>query len=432
MCSLSMSLEQIDSSNPLTSLPSLPRAPHPQGDPPRDVTAMLKMDKEAEADAQRRYRASALAAAIAADTAANATKIVTAASASAAASQCGAKWPPQGESKGESKDDGKAHSSFSSSSSPPSSSGPDPRSFRLAPQFESLVRDFVRDNWAPGNLTKAGPLAVLLPPKSDAAMEEADATATARCNHASNVSATMGGVARWVGGLLIRRPPKPCRMNTKIAALDAAGKHSSLLAGLLAYMDARVPKLSEYCIICDATFLFPSGSATITNAPSVCERDLCVWSYRELGVMAACTDMCNAQAEVVDVLVAMTAIAANSHRARTILKPFPPHAHFASTAAESPHVEVNRVARCLPSMQDMVTSADGNELAAMCARNDKMALPLLQWIISSNKSRIVSLPLSARLGSMGTPHQFVLASQSPKEEAAFNKLRKMHGSQFVR
>jgi len=57
--------------------------------------------------------------------------------------------------------------------------------------------------------------------------------------------------------------------------------------------------------------------------------------------------------------------------------------------------------------------------------------PLLQWIISSNRSHIVQLPEGRQIKSMVTKHQYLLLSAPPEKEDLFRKLKKQHGSTFA-
>jgi len=60
-----------------------------------------------------------------------------------------------------------------------------------------------------------------------------------------------------------------------------------------------------------------------------------------------------------------------------------------------------------------------------------LAFPLLQWIISSNRSHIVKIPESKHISSMHTDHQYLLLSAPPEKEEKFRKLREKHGSTFA-
>ena len=59
-----------------------------------------------------------------------------------------------------------------------------------------------------------------------------------------------------------------------------------MVAALAAYLTERLQTLSTFCVICDKGHLFASNAAV----PVVCERDLCVFSYKEMGVMTGVTD----------------------------------------------------------------------------------------------------------------------------------------------
>ncbi|NXF13534.1 PARP6 polymerase, partial [Smithornis capensis] len=70
------------------------------------------------------------------------------------------------------------------------------------------------------------------------------------------------------------------------------------------------------------------------------------------------------------------------------------------------------------------------EIKKQMDKLDPLAHPLLQWIISSNRSHIVKLPLS-RLKFMHTSHQFLLLSSPPAKEARFRTAKKLYGSTFA-
>lgn len=48
--------------------------------------------------------------------------------------------------------------------------------------------------------------------------------------------------------------------------------------------------------------------------PAVCSRELCVWSFQQLGVGSEAASDIATEAEVVDLLVTMAKVAANSTR----------------------------------------------------------------------------------------------------------------------
>jgi hypothetical protein len=72
----------------------------------------------------------------------------------------------------------------------------------------------------------------------------------------------------------------------KQSAVKACSVHGGMIAALAAYLSERLQTLSTFCVICDKGHLFASNAAV----PVVCERDLCVFSYKEMGVMTGVTD----------------------------------------------------------------------------------------------------------------------------------------------
>jgi len=57
--------------------------------------------------------------------------------------------------------------------------------------------------------------------------------------------------------------------------------------------------------------------------------------------------------------------------------------------------------------------------------------PLLQWIITSNRSHIVQLSDTKLIKSMQTKHQYLLLSAPPEKEERFRELKKSHGSTWA-
>jgi len=139
----------------------------------------------------------------------------------------------------------------------------------------------------------------------------------------------------------------------------------------------------------------------------------------------------------VDLLVSMASVAANSSRAQMILEPYPlvfdpenpkvkaldpEHKNFATVIEildKMPSVEMMTQAQDFVSMKDTMDKAH------------RMCFPLLQWIITSNRSHIVQLQTGKYIKSMVTPHQYLLLSAPPEKEEKFNQSKKLHGSIFA-
>jgi len=150
---------------------------------------------------------------------------------------------------------------------------------------------------------------------------------------------------------------------------------------------------------------------------------------------------------VLDLLCSTTALAAEHERARDILEPFPAVADpraggggglGAARLALDPDTRdvdaVRRVLRRFPRFETINAAAlDGGarELRELMDARDALAWPLLQWITSSNRSHIVSVPAALRLRRVGTRHQFVMLSAPPERQARFDALAREHGSKFA-
>uniref|UniRef100_A0A8C7I721 Poly [ADP-ribose] polymerase n=1 Tax=Oncorhynchus kisutch TaxID=8019 RepID=A0A8C7I721_ONCKI len=182
------------------------------------------------------------------------------------------------------------------------------------------------------------------------------------------------------------------------------------------YSEQRIPTLNEYCVVCDEQHVFQNGSML---KPAVCTRELCVFSFYTLGVMSGAAEEVATGAEVVDLLVAMCRAALESPRKSIIFEPYPSvvDPNDPKTLAFNPKV----------------TTVAGSylEIKKQMDKLDPLAHPLLQWIISSNRSHIVKLPLSRQLKFMHTSHQFLLLSSPPAKEARFRTAKKLYGSTFA-
>ncbi|NXJ03950.1 PARP6 polymerase, partial [Odontophorus gujanensis] len=204
------------------------------------------------------------------------------------------------------------------------------------------------------------------------------------------------------------------------------------LVQMMKYAEQRIPTLNEYCVVCDEQHVFQNGSML---KPAVCTRELCVFSFYTLGVMSGAAEEVATGAEVVDLLVAMCRAALESPRKSIIFEPYPSvvDPNDPKTLAFNPKKKnYERLQKALDSVMSIREMTQGSylEIKKQMDKLDPLAHPLLQWIISSNRSHIVKLPLS-RLKFMHTSHQFLLLSSPPAKEARFRTAKKLYGSTFA-
>uniref|UniRef100_A0A8C0NRD3 Poly [ADP-ribose] polymerase n=1 Tax=Canis lupus familiaris TaxID=9615 RepID=A0A8C0NRD3_CANLF len=173
------------------------------------------------------------------------------------------------------------------------------------------------------------------------------------------------------------------------------------LVQIMKYAEQRIPTLNEYCVVCDEQHVFQNGSML----------------------------------KVVDLLVAMCRAALESPRKSIIFEPYPSVVDPTDpkTLAFNPKKKnYERLQKALDSVMSIREMTQGSylEIKKQMDKLDPLAHPLLQWIISSNRSHIVKLPLS-RLKFMHTSHQFLLLSSPPAKEARFRTAKKLYGSTFA-
>ncbi|CAJ1056434.1 protein mono-ADP-ribosyltransferase PARP6-like [Xyrichtys novacula] len=205
------------------------------------------------------------------------------------------------------------------------------------------------------------------------------------------------------------------------------------LAQIMRYAEQRLPTLNEYCVVCDERHVFQNGPML---KPAVCSRELCVFSFYTLGVMSGATEEVATGAEVADLLVAMCRAALQSSRKSIIFEPYPSvvDPQNPKILAFSPKKKsYDRLQKALDSVLLIRRMAQGpySEIKKQMDQIDPLAHPLLQWILASNRSHIVKLPLNRQLKFMQTPHQFLLISSPPSKEARFQTAKKLYGSTFA-
>ncbi|XP_005604339.1 protein mono-ADP-ribosyltransferase PARP8 isoform X2 [Equus przewalskii] len=183
------------------------------------------------------------------------------------------------------------------------------------------------------------------------------------------------------------------------------------LVQTIEFAEQRIPVLNEYCVVCDEPHVFQNGPML---RPTVCERELCVFAFQTLGVMNEAADEIATGAQVVDLLVSMCRSALESPRKVVIFEPYPSV------------VDPND-----PQMLAFNPRAPYLEIKKQMDKQDPLAHPLLQWVISSNRSHIVKLPVNRQLKFMHTPHQFLLLSSPPAKESNFRAAKKLFGSTFA-
>uniref|UniRef100_A0AAZ3RJK6 Poly [ADP-ribose] polymerase n=1 Tax=Oncorhynchus tshawytscha TaxID=74940 RepID=A0AAZ3RJK6_ONCTS len=182
---------------------------------------------------------------------------------------------------------------------------------------------------------------------------------------------------------------------------------------VMKYAEQRIPTLNEYCVVCDERHIFQYASMLKS---AVCSRELCVFSFYTLGVMAGAAEEVSNGAEVVDLLVAMCRAALESSRKSIIFEPYPSvvDPYNPKSLAFSPKKKsYDRLQKALDSIMTIreMTQGPYSSIKKQMDTIDPLAHPLLQWITSSNRSHIVKLPLSLTHTHIYT-HHFIVTRTS--------------------
>ena len=188
------------------------------------------------------------------------------------------------------------------------------------------------------------------------------------------------------------------------------------------YVIERIPALNNYCVICDEPHVFATGNML---KPAVCSRELCAFSFQQMGVAGQCADEIATGAEVVDLLVCFATVAAKNSRADVIFDPYPQVFHpdnpkellFDPNNKDIP--QVNKLLSTFPSVQQMTQAKDFSDMKTQMDHAHPHAFPLLSWIISSNRSHIIKMDPKKHISKMSTKHQYVLLSAPPEREMRF-------------
>jgi len=224
-------------------------------------------------------------------------------------------------------------------------------------------------------------------------------------------------------------PPPPYEPETETAKSGCTEYKTNYLVDLVMYMQSRIPTLNEFCIICDKKHLLGH-----MLKPTVCTRELCCWSFQELGVASGATDFVATSFEIVDMLLMFAQEAIKSGRRNVIFDPYPlifDPADRKKKVFDPDHkdyAQVERILTRIPTMKSLISS--GKKLSEECAKIDPYAHSLLSWVISSNRSFFVKLPPEIHISGLGD-EQFLMLSSPPDKEKVFRALRKQHGSVYA-
>ncbi|XP_064390891.1 protein mono-ADP-ribosyltransferase PARP8-like [Halichondria panicea] len=231
------------------------------------------------------------------------------------------------------------------------------------------------------------------------------------------------------------RSPEGSEESDPMACKKLPGLENGFLVQCLQYGLNRICTLNEFCVICDERHIIETGLIK----PCVCTRELCVFAFQTLGVMADAAEAIATDGDVVDLLIAMANAAATNPRAKIIFDPFPSilNPDNPNELALNPKKQDFRLV--CDVLKEVVNTRE-LMLAGRCQStgvkeeldsHHRLAFPLMQWIIATCRAHIVLLPEDRRIKAIKTKYQFVLISSPPAKEAAFQAAKTKSGSTFA-
>uniref|UniRef100_K1QWH1 Poly [ADP-ribose] polymerase 8 n=1 Tax=Magallana gigas TaxID=29159 RepID=K1QWH1_MAGGI len=128
----------------------------------------------------------------------------------------------------------------------------------------------------------------------------------------------------------------------------------------------------------------PSPNLGFLIQPSVCSRELCVFAFQTLGVMADAAESVATGAEVVDLLIAMTRSACVSPRRDTIFSPYPTvvdptkSTELALNPKSKDYDKVRKILEIIPPVSQLV-QIEPSKIKRQMEEKNVLAYPLLQW-----------------------------------------------------
>lgn len=146
----------------------------------------------------------------------------------------------------------------------------------------------------------------------------------------------------------------------------------------------RLSNLNEHCVVCDKKHLYNLRLLK----PAVCHRDLCAFAYQQLNVMAESAHGLAVDQTIMDLLVSMARVAANSGRAKLIFNPFP-----TVFDPKSPHKNpiLNPKKPNYDLAKQLLNTLTFSKLTSANFDNP-LQESLVHWIINSNRCHLARIP----------------------------------------
>lgn len=192
------------------------------------------------------------------------------------------------------------------------------------------------------------------------------------------------------------------------------------LVNFIKYMYKRIFDLHMHCIICDKLH---EDNLQMIN-PTICMNPLCMYSAQLCKEFLEDFDMGGGiRGGQIKLLRLFFVMAVMSERCDKILSPWP----IVFNANQEILIDKNTT---IPEIRKIVNEFKPDPIICENCKPNCIKCSLETWVITSNRSSILSLQDYQRCEDFKTEHQYLLISNPPEMEEKFQNLKKKHGSKF--
>jgi len=181
--------------------------------------------------------------------------------------------------------------------------------------------------------------------------------------------------------------------------------------------------------------------------PTVCEKNLCIFSHEQYGLGVDIESAIKQEPEIVDLMITMCYSASEAPTSGKF-NPFVPFPHlevklknqdtnqveiynFFTANEQNDNAKVRIVLDKVPPLALLRKWVDDGKLKENCDKSHPLMYSLLRWIVASNRSHLKKLENNEAIDKMNTKYQYLLMSSPPEKEKKFQELKAKHGSIYA-
>ena len=207
----------------------------------------------------------------------------------------------------------------------------------------------------------------------------------------------------------------------------------SFLVRLYRYVKAKIPKLGDSCIVCGRQ------QEHTGLKPVPCKLKACKLAFEEHGIGADLKDIYN-RPVIADLLITLARAASQCiGRRDSLFQSLPSNLCQKGSNGALSHQQIKwqcmkNALEGIPAIAIMAQKPDLQKFflgRSMVAETGTSEFSLLRSVLNSCQGHLMQLKPADRFPTMETEYQFRLCMDSPFKEAAFARLKKKHGSQFL-